>query len=161
MEQLIKFKASDEKSYTQLADFAAGLAANDAATIQFYPLHFVINIEKSCADVAVQFIAEKSLNIGVCPIDVYEDNIDEIASDDTSDSYSLHLVIDFLYAKINEIERKNEESIAELKKSREDVKKDLLNYQKWYGESINQRDRIRKQVEAIAVLMNSILTPEY
>lgn len=157
MQQFIQYTALDQNSYEQLAGFAVGLASD----VQLYPTHNVINIEMSSADEVGLFIDKNGLNFQIYPIEVDEDNLRKITQSGIADPISLHRVIDILTAKIEETTRKNEETIAELKKSSEEAKKDLLNYQKWYGESINQRDRIRKQVEAIAVLMNSILTPEY
>lgn len=133
-----QYKALNEDSYNSLAAYASTIPA----TVTLHPGLLTIVISENATKEVGKFIDDNGLDFHINQIEVDDDTLRKI-----------------IYRMIGEKQSMIEahESVLEsITKQCDSAKKDRDMYQKWYYETTEKTDRVKSQIQAIAVLVNSI-----
>ncbi len=148
----IQYKALNENSYNRLAAYAVTLPA----TVTLNPEFLVIVIPENAAKEVGEFIDNEGLDFHIEPIEVDSDNVGELIDDETTDASSLRKICYILLEEKRQMALEHNDVLSEITKERDSVKMDRDHYRKWWSECNTERDRVKKQIGAIAVLSQSI-----
>jgi len=141
------YKAKNKQSYRSLATFAANL---DDVTVTFHPKWMTIVITENAANEVGEYIDNHGLDFHISYIDVDTEDIDDTAIyDSTTDAESLRQII-FTVLK------RSDAAFDSLRKELQETKRNLELYKDWHKEDNKESDRVKAQIKAIAVLINTI-----
>lgn len=151
-----RYAALSEESYDSLAAFASTISAQ----VTLFPaLHIIVVANDGVAEVG-KFIDDYALDFHIEPIEIDEDNLMEVVECEATDSYTLREIISCMKAEREAMMQSHEAVVAELKQQKAEADKRRERYSQWLSKASAQNDRVKAQVEAIAVLINSIYQKE-
>lgn len=155
-----QYKASNEDSYNSLAAYVATAPTIAAVTATLHPGLLTIVVSGNYASIVDQFIKNEDLDFQSNPIEVHDENLGDVIDNETTDADTLRKIIYRMMGQKSAMVEHYESAIAEITKDRDTVKKDRDLYIRWYTECNERADRIKGQVQAIALLLNEIYPKE-
>lgn len=151
-----QYKALNEESYNSLAAYATTIPA----TVTLHPGLRTIVISENAAKEVGQFIDENGLSFHINQIEVDDDNLRDVIDCETTDADTLRKIIYRVLEEKRAMAEANKSVLDDIAKQCDSAKKDRDMYQRWYHEISEKTDRVRSQVKAIAVLIDSIFPKE-
>lgn len=152
----IRYEAKNDGSYNELAAYAANVGANAS----LFPEYRTIIINGSAAKDVGKFIDENGLDFFIAPIEINDDNLYDIINTKTIDADTMRKAADIMHTKMQGMKESHCEAEAEMKKRCADTKTDLDMYRRWYSECNKELDRVKRQVRAMAIVLDSIFCEE-
>lgn len=143
-----RYKALNEDSYNSLAAYVTTIPA----TVTLHPGLLTIVISDNVNKEVGEFIDDNALSFHINPIEVHGDDVDEVIDDPTTDADTLRRIIFQMLSEKNA--RKS--VLDDMTKQCDKAKQDCDFYRKCYLDSTEKADRVKSQIAAIAVLINSI-----
>lgn len=147
-----QYKALNEDSYNSLAAYATTIPA----TVTLHPGLLTIVISENAANEVGQFIDENGLDFHINQIEVNNENLRDVIDSETTDADTLRNIISRLMDEHEAITEPLERDLAKVEKERDEAKHDRDMYKRWHSESLQASCRVKSQIQAIAVLVNSI-----
>lgn len=151
-----RYEALNDGSYNELVEYAINLVGN----VSLFPAKRTIVIEGRFLNDVGKFIDKAGLDFHITPIEVHDEDFEDVISCETIDAETLRYIIFRLLDQKGQTAKQNENIMAEIAKDRDRMKKDRDLYMQWYMEKSEKVDRIKSQVQAVAVLFNGIFPKE-
>lgn len=151
-----RYAALSEDSYDSLAAFASTIPAQ----VTLFPaLHIIVVANDGVAEVG-KFIDDNALDFQIGPIEIDADNLMATVECEATDPYTLREIISYMKSERASMMQAHEAVVADFKRQRDMAKSRCDRYSRWFNEASARNDRVKAQVEAIAVLLNSIYPKE-
>lgn len=151
-----RYAALSEDSYNSLAAFASTIPAQ----VTLFPaLHIIVVANDGVAEVG-KFIDDNALDFQIGPIELDADNLMATVECEATDPYTLREIISYMKSERASMMQAHEAVVADLKHQRVVAERRRVRYSRWFDEASARNDRVKAQVEAIAVLINSIYPKE-
>lgn len=147
-----KFTASDDTSYNSIAACAVTIDA----TVTLHPDLLTVVVSSEGVGEMGQFIEDSALDIKVSQIEVNDDNLTDVIESRTTDAGTLRKIIYQLLEEKRAMAETHKSVLDDITKQCDSSKENRDMYQKWYYETKQGADRVKSQVRAIAMLVNSI-----
>lgn len=147
-----QYKALTEDSYNSLAAYASTIPA----TVTLHPGLLTIVISENATKEVGKFIDDNGLDFHINQIEVDDDNLRDVIDSETTDANTLRKIIYQLLEEKRAMAETHKSVLDDITKQRDSAKENRDMYQKWYYETKQGADRVKSQVKAIAVLVNSI-----
>lgn len=147
-----RYKALNENSYDSLAAYATTIPA----TVTLHPGFLTIVVSEDAAMEVGKFIDDNGLDFHIDHIEVDDDNLRDVIDCETTDANTLRKIIYELLEEKRALAETHKSVLDDITKQRDSAKENRDMYQKWYYETKQGADRVKSQVKAIAVLINSI-----
>lgn len=147
-----KFTASDDTSYNSIAACAVTIDA----TVTLHPDLLTVVVSSEGVGEMGQFIEDSALDIKVSQIEVNDDNLTDVIESRTTDAGTLRKIIYRMMEEKRAMAETHKSVLDDITKQCDSSKENRDMYQKWYYETKQGADRVKSQVRAIAVLVNSI-----
>ncbi len=147
-----QYKALNEASYNSLAAYASTIPA----TVTLHPGLLTIVISEDATKEIGQFIDDNGLDFHINPIEVHDENLGDVIDNATTDANTLRKIIYQLLEEKRAMAETHKSVLDDITKQCDSAKENRDMYQKWYYETKQGADRVKSQVKAIAVLVNSI-----
>lgn len=147
-----RYEAKNVGSYNELAVYATQLRGN----VSLFPELNTIVVDGRFANDVGKFIDKEGLDFFISPIEIEDDELINLVNTEAIDTETLRRVTCRIIALSNRAAEKQDNIIAEITAADESVKKDRDFYRELYLKYANKNDRIKKQVQALAVLVDSI-----
>lgn len=144
----IQYIANDKGSYTSLANFAVTLGTD----VTLFPDYNTIVLSEASANDAGAYIDKEGLNFHIEPIDADDADPEMLVSFRTADAATLRGLAERLIGQKAAVD----EELAQVRESLTKARNDVEMYSKWYREELATNDRVKAQIQAIAVLYQSI-----
>ena len=144
----IQYIANDKGSYTSLANFAVTLGTD----VTLFPDYNTIVLSEASANDAGAYIDKEGLNFHIEPIDADDIDPEMLVSFRTADAATLRRLAERLIDQKAAVD----EELANVRESLTTARNDVETYSKWYREELATNDRVKAQIQAIAVLYQSI-----
>lgn len=144
----IQYIANDKGSYTSLANFAVTLGTD----VTLFPDYNTIVLSEASANDAGAYIDKEGLNFHIEPIDADDADPEMLVSFRTADAATLRGLAERLIGQKSAVD----EELANVRESLTMARNDVETYSKWYREELATNDRVKAQIQAIAVLYQSI-----
>lgn len=153
-----RYAALSEDSYNSLAAFASTIPAQ----VTLFPaLHIIVVADDGVAEVVIgKFIDDNALDFQISPIEIDADNLMATVECEATDPYTLREIISYMKSERASMMQAHEAVVADFKLQRDMAKSRCDRYSRWFNEASARNDRVKAQVEAIAVLLNSIYPKE-
>lgn len=147
-----QYKALNEASYNSLAAYASTIPA----TVTLHPGFLTIVISEDATKEVGEFIDDNGLDFRISQIEVDDDNLRYVIDSETTDANTLRKIIYQLLEEKRAMAETHKSVLDDITKQCDSAKENRDMYQKWYYETKQGADRVKSQVKAIAVLVNSI-----
>ena len=154
-----QYKALNEASYNSLAAYASTIPA----TVTLHPGFLTIVISEDAAKEVGEFIDDNGLDFRISQIEVDDDNLRDVIDNATTDANTLRKIIYSMMEKKRQSDEQHEEEAKSLHSDLFKCEADLLeaqrlrdSYREQWARCRAELTRVRKQVEAIAVMQQSI-----
>jgi len=147
-----QYKALNEASYNSLAAYASTIPE----TVTMHPGLLTIVISEDATKEIGQFIDDNGLDFHINPIEVHDENLGDVIDNATTDANTLRKIIYQLLEEKRAMAETHKSVLDDITKQCDSAKENRDMYQKWYYETKQGADRVKSQVKAIAVLVNSI-----
>lgn len=147
-----QYKALNEASYNSLAAYASTIPA----TVTLHPGFLTIVISEDATKEVGEFIDDNGLDFRISQIEVDDDNLRDVIDSETTDANTLRKIIYQLLEEKRAMAETHKGVLDDITKQCDSAKENRDMYQKWYYETKQGADRVKSQVKAIAVLVNSI-----
>lgn len=147
-----QYKAINEASYNSLAAYASTIPA----TVTLHPGFLTIVISEDATKEVGEFIDDNGLDFRISQIEVDDDNLRDVIDSETTDADTLRKIIYRMMGEKQSMIEAHESVLESITKQCDSAKKDRDMYQKWYYETCEKTNRVKSQIQAIAVLVNSI-----
>ena len=147
-----QYKALNEASYNSLAAYASTIPA----TVTLHPGFLTIVISEDATKEVGEFIDDNGLDFHISQIEVDDDNLRDVIDSETTDANTLRKIIYQLFDEKRAMAETHKSVLDDITKQCDSAKENRDMYQKWYYETKQGADRVKSQVKAIAVLVNSI-----
>lgn len=147
-----QYKALNEDSYNSLAAYASTIPA----TVTLHPGLLTIVISENATKEVGKFIDDNGLDFHINQIEVDDDNLRDVIDSETTDADTLRKIIYRMIGEKQSMIEAHESVLESITKQCDSAKNDRDMYRKWYYETKQGADRVKSQVKAIAVLINSI-----
>ena len=147
-----QYKALNEASYNSLAAYASTIPA----TVTLHPGLLTIVISENASKEVGEFIDDNGLDFHINPIEVDDDNLRAVIDSETTDADTLRKIIYRMMEEKRAMAETHKSVLEDITKQSDSAKENRDMYQKWYYETKQGADRVKSQVKAIAVLVNSI-----
>lgn len=147
-----QYKAINEDSYNSLAAYAVTIPA----TVTLHPGLLTIVISSNATNEVGEFIDSEGLDFHINPIEVHDENLGEVIDNETTDADTLRKIIYRMMGQREAMEEQHKSILDEITAQRDEAQKGRDNYSRWYSEEAAHNNRVKSQVQAIAVLINSI-----
>lgn len=144
----IQYIANDKGSYTSLANFAVTLGTD----VTLFPDYNTIVLSEASANDAGAYIDKEGLNFHIEPIDADDADPEMLVSFRTADAATLRGLAERLIGQKAAVD----EELANVRESLTNARNDVEMYSKWYRDELATNDRVKAQIQAIAVLYQSI-----
>lgn len=152
----IQYNALDEDSYNSLAAYAI----TTPATVCLHPELDTIVISDSVSDEIGKFIDREGLDFNISPVEFSSENLKEVVDNPITDADTLRNIIYTLLREKEDMAEAHRDAISDIIRQKDVAENDRDRYKDWFYESNNKENRIKEQVKAIAVLINSIYPKE-
>lgn len=149
-----QYKALSQDSYNSLAAYASTIPA----TVTLHPGLLTIVIPEAAAKEVGQFIDDNGLSFHINQIEVDDDNLHDVIDSETTDAGTLRNIIYRMMGEKKSMIEAHESVLESITKQYESAKENCDMYQRWYSDAQDKADRVKSQVQAIAVLVNSIFS---
>lgn len=158
-----RYKAINTTSYNSLAAYIATVPPTASVTATLHPgLSTIVVSGNFVADVN-RFIDEENLEFHINPIAVHAENLGEVIDNEITDAATLRKIIYSMMEKKRQSDEQHEEDAKSLHSDLLKCEADLLeaqrlrdSYRDQWARCRAELTRVRKQVEAIAVMQQSI-----
>lgn len=151
-----RYAALSEDSYNSLAAFASTIPAQ----VTLFPaLHIIVVANDGVVEIG-KFIDDNALDFQIGPIEIDADNLMATVECEATDPYTLREIISYMKSERASMKQAHEAVEADFKRQRDMAKSRCDRYSRWFNEASARNDRVKAQVEAIAVLLNSIYPKE-
>lgn len=158
-----RYKAINTTSYNSLAAYIATVPPTASVTATLHPgLSTIVVSGNFVADVN-RFIDEENLEFHINPIAVHAENLGEVIDNEITDAATLRKIIYSMMEKKRQSDEQHEEEAKSLHSDLLKCEDDLLeaqrlrdSYREQWARCRAELTRVRKQVEAIAVMQQSI-----
>lgn len=158
-----RYKAINTTSYNSLAAYIAAVPPTASVTATLHPgLSTIVVSGNFVADVN-RFIDEENLEFHINPIAVHAENLGEVIDNEITDAATLRKIIYSMMEKKRQSDEQHEEEAKSLHSDLLKCEADLLeaqrlrdSYRDQWARCRAELTRVRKQVEAIAVMQQSI-----
>lgn len=147
-----RYEAKNDGSYNELAAYATQLMGN----VSLFPELSTIVIDGRFANDVGKFIDKEGLDIFISPIDVDDNNIHDLINTATVDADTLRTILYRVMEDKRVMAEVHKSALDDITKECDSAKAARDLYQKWYMETQDYNDAIKRRVQAIAVLVNSI-----
>ena len=147
-----QYKALNEDSYNSLAAYASTIPA----TVTLHPGLLTIVISENATKEVGKFIDDNGLDFHINQIEVDDDNLRDVIDSETTDADTLRKIIYRMMSEKQSMTEAHKSVLEDITTQYESAKKNQDMYQKWYYETTEKADRVKSQIQAIAVLVNSI-----
>lgn len=137
----LHYKALDTTSYNSLAAYVVTLGV----TVTLFPDYSTIVMDKADAETVEQFINAKGLKFDIKPLAIHDENLGEVIDNETTDAETMRLIAYRLIGRTK--------AMANKLKDAEDNRE---RYYKFWMNANKENDRVKKQIEAIVLLYQSI-----
>lgn len=144
----IQYIANDKGSYTSLANFAVTLGTD----VTLFPDYNTIVLSEASANDAGAYIDKEGLNFHIEPVDADDIDPEMLVSFRTADAATLRGLAERLIGQKAAVD----EELAQVRESLTKARNDVEMYSKWYRDELATNDRVKAQIQAIAVLYQSI-----
>lgn len=144
----IQYIANDKGSYTSLANFAVTLGTD----VTLFPDYNTIVLSEASANDAGAYIDKEGLNFHIEPIDADYIYPEMLGNFRTADAATLRRLAERLIGQKAAVD----EELAQVRESLTKARNDVEMYSKWYRDELATNDRVKAQIQAIAVLYQSI-----
>jgi len=151
-----RYKAINTTSYNSLAAYIATVPPTAAVTATLHPALSTIVVSGNFVADVNRFIDEENLEFHINPIAVHAENLGEVIDNETTDAATLRKIIYQLLEEKRAMAETHKSVLDDITKQCDSAKENRDMYQKWYYETKQGADRVKSQVKAIAVLVNSI-----
>lgn len=151
-----QYKAINEGSYNSLAAYAV----TTPATVTLHPGLLTIVISGNAIKEISEFIDSEGLGFHINPIEFHDETLGEVIDCETTDAGTLRKIIYRMMAERAAMEEHHNGIIAEITSQRDEAQKSRDTYSRWYTEEAAHGSRVKNQVQAIAVLLNTIFPKE-
>lgn len=149
-----QYKALNEDSYNSLAAYASTIPA----TVTLHPGLLTIVIPEAAAKEVGQFIDDNGLDFHINQIEADDDNLRDVIDSETTDAGTLRNIIYRMMEEKRAMAESHRSVLDDITKQYESAKESSDMYQRWYSDAQDKADRVKSQVQAIAVLVNSIFS---
>lgn len=143
-----KYVANNKDSYNSLAAYAVTLPV----TVTLFPQYNTIAISEDAANEVGKFIDGEALDFTIKVAQTEVDDTEDLLDDPTTDSSILREIAESFQADKTALSVQTKQFQADLDK----VTETKNNYYRYWTDADKKYDRIKGQVEAIAVLVSSI-----
>lgn len=158
-----RYKAINTTSYNSLAAYIATVPPTASVTATLHPgLSTIVVSGNFVADVN-RFIDEENLEFHISPIAVHDENLGEVIDNETTDAATLRKIIYSMMEKKRQSDEMHDNIVKSLSDDLEKTEAELLeaqrlrdSYREQWARCRAELTRVRKQVEAIAVMQQSI-----
>ncbi len=158
-----RYKAINTTSYNSLAAYIATVPPTASVTATLHPgLSTIVVSGNFVADVN-RFIDEENLEFHINPIAVHAENLGEVIDNETTDAATLRKIIYSMMERKRHSDEMHDNAVKSLSDDLEKTEADLLeaqrlrdSYREQWARCRAELTRVRKQVEAIAVMQQSI-----
>jgi len=147
-----QYKALNEASYNSLAAYASTIPA----TVTLHPGLLTIVISEDATKELGQFIDDNGLYFHINPIEFHDENLGDVIDHATTAANTLRTIIYQMLEEKRAMAETHKSVLDDITKQCDSAKENRDMYQKWYYETKQGADRVKSQVKAIAVLVNSI-----
>lgn len=158
-----RYEANSEDSYNSLAAYASTIPA----TVTLHPGLLTIVISGNAANEVGKFIDDNGLDFHISQVEVDDDNLNDVIYCETTDADTLRKIIYRMMEERKLSAKRHEDEVEALEtrlgvceSSLRDVQGSRDNYCKWWTKSSSELNRVKRQIEAIAVLYESIFPKE-
>lgn len=158
-----RYKAINTTSYNSLAAYIATVPPTASVTATLHPgLSTIVVSGNFVADVN-RFIDEENLEFHINPIAIHDENLGEVIDNEITDAATLRKIIYSMMEKKRQSDEMHDNIVKSLSDDLEKTEADLLeaqrlrdSYREQWARCRAELTRVRKQVEAIAVMQQSI-----
>lgn len=147
-----QYKALNERSYKILAAYATTIPA----TVTLHPGLLTIVVSENAAKEVGQFIDDNGLDFHINQVDIDVDNLRDVIDSETTDADTLRTILYRVMEDKRVMAEVHKSALDDITKECDSAKAARDLYQKWYMETQDYNDAIKRRVQAIAVLVNSI-----
>lgn len=151
-----QYKALNAGSYKELAMFSVHLEAN----VQLFPAQQVINIDGDAMKEAGDFIDRENLDFQISPIEIPDEDFEDLVDNETADPTTLRSVICRLLDREKHTVERHDSIVSGITKESEHARNNSEMYRKLYLNYSKQNSRIKMQILSIGNLLNSIFPDE-
>ncbi len=146
------YKANDRHDYMSLIAYVSTIAA----TVTLHSDLLTIVVPGDVAEEVREFIDDNDLDFYISRIEVNDDNLSDVIADKTTDAETLRKIIYRVMGEKKAMAEAHKNVIDDITKQRDSFKESRDRYQRWFFDANGRVERIKSQVEAIAVLVKSI-----
>lgn len=158
-----RYKAINTTSYNSLAAYIATVPPTAAVTATLHPALSTIVVSGNFVADVNRFIDEENLEFHINPIAVHAENLGEVIDNETTDAATLRKIIYSMMEKKRQSDEMHDNIVKSLSDDLEKTEAELLeaqrlrdSYREQWARCRAELTRVRKQVEAIAVMQQSI-----
>lgn len=147
-----RYEAKNDGSYNELAAYATQLMGN----VSLFPELSTIVIDGRFANDVGKFIDTEGLDVFISPIEVDDNNIHDLINTAAVDADTLRKIIYRIMEEKIAMAEAHKSVLDDITKQYESAKENSDMYKRWCHETTEMADRVKSQVKAIAVLINTI-----
>lgn len=154
-----QYEANNKESYDVLAAYATNLSVN----VSLFPMKRTIVIDGNVAEIVGEFIDCQGLDFHIAPIELHAECIGDLINNETTDAATLRRIIyQFLEQQKMQSEQQKEQCekhinvIEEITRDRDKARESSETYLRWYHDVDGRLNRVKVQVQALAVMIDSI-----
>lgn len=158
-----RYKAINTTSYNSLAAYIATVPPTAAVTATLHPALSTIVVSGNFVADVNRFIDEENLEFHINPIAIHDENLGEVIDNEITDAATLRKIIYSMMEKKRQSDEMHDNAVKSLSDDLEKTEADLLeaqrlrdSYREQWARCRAELTRVRKQVEAIAVMQQSI-----
>ena len=156
-------KAINTTSYNSLAAYIATVPPTAAVTATLHPALSTIVVSGNFVADVNRFIDEENLEFHINPIAIHDENLGEVIDNEITDAATLRKIIYSMMEKKRQSDEMHDNIVKSLSDDLEKTEAELLeaqrlrdSYREQWARCRAELTRVRKQVEAIAVMQQSI-----
>lgn len=158
-----RYKAINTTSYNSLAAYIATVPPTAAVTATLHPALSTIVVSGNFVADVNRFIDEENLEFHINPIAIHDENLGEVIDNEITDAATLRKIIYSMMEKKRQSDEMHDNIVKSLSDDLEKNEAELLeaqrlrdSYREQWARCRAELTRVRKQVEAIAVMQQSI-----
>ncbi len=158
-----RYKAINTTSYNSLAAYIATVPPTAAVTATLHPALSTIVVSGNFVADVNRFIDEENLEFHINPIAIHDENLGEVIDNEITDAATLRKIIYSMMEKKRQSDEMHDNIVKSLSDDLEKTEAELLeaqrlrdSYREQWARCRAELTRVRKQVEAIAVMQQSI-----
>lgn len=147
-----QYKALDKESYNCLADYATTIPA----TVTLHPDINTIVISENASEKVGEFIDNEGLSFHIHPIEVDDENLNDVIENETTDADTLRKIIYRMMGEKEAMMESHKTILADITAQRDKALKRGDTYSQMWKETSAHNSRVKSQVQAIAALVSAI-----